>query len=96
MAMERVCFTMSEADLDLFERGRNELKMTKSAYIRYLIAEHEGTLPVAVKYKSIITQFSDLNDLIKQLLLTDTLTDQEKLMLSEQMRAVKEQLGKIQ
>ena len=53
MAMERFTVSMNEADVDLFERKRCDMGMTKSAYIRYLIAEHENKVPPFLKYKEL-------------------------------------------
>ena len=43
--MERFSITMNSTDIDLFERYRSELGLTKSAFIRYLIAEHKNGVP---------------------------------------------------
>lgn len=67
MAMEKTSITMTSSDLDLFERGRCEqgINMSKSAYIRLLIAEHEDRVPSFIKYKEIIEKISELNTLLE-------------------------------
>lgn len=71
--------------VDLFERGRTDANMTKSAYIRLLISEHENRTPDFWKNKDLISAMSDLNNKIKFLLLSGKLSDQEILHLHEKM-----------
>ncbi len=79
--MKQFCITMSEEDIELFEAGRQALEMSKSAYVRLLIAEHEKCVPGFLKNKAIITKLSDISIDIRSLLFKDTLTDGEKLRL---------------
>lgn len=94
MAMEKMTITMTSSDLDLFERGRCEqgINMSKSAYIRLLIAEHEDRVPSFIKYKEIIEKISELNTLIKTLMLSEKVDDVYKIQIMEQMEDIKEEL----
>lgn len=85
MAMERMMISMPTEYVDLFERGRTNANMTKSAYIRLLIAEHEKQAPDFWVNKELISAISDLNNRIKFLLLSDKISDQEILHLHEKM-----------
>lgn len=99
MPMERFCITMSEKDVDLFELERGKLGLTKSAFVRLLIAEHKNTVPGFIRNKEIIRELSELNNSIKSLLLKDSLNDTEKIHLFEEMknttRFVKELCAKL-
>lgn len=94
MAMEKMTITMTSSDLDMFERGRCEqgINMSKSAYIRLLIAEHEDRVPSFIKYKEIIEKISELNTLIKTLMLSEKVDDVYKIQIMEQMEGIKEEL----
>lgn len=83
MAMERFCISMSERDVDNFERGRSEAGMTKSAYVRLLIAEHENKVPGFIKYKEVIEQISEANQLLKELVLKPDLKEEDILKIHE-------------
>ena len=61
MAMSRMTISLSEADIENFEAGRDNAGMSKSAFLRLLIAEHEDRVPYFIKYKDVIDKFSDLN-----------------------------------
>lgn len=89
MAMQRMTITMAESDIDDFERGRSAEGMTKSAYIRLLIAEHENRVPEFIYNKEIIARMAQIDTDIKQLILQDIATDREKLILFESIRDLK-------
>lgn len=86
--MERFCITMSESDVDKFEAGRNAVGMNKSAYVRLLIAEHEGSVPGFIKYKEIIEKLSEIELDLKTLVLKDSLTAEEKLKVYTRINEV--------
>lgn len=97
MGMEKMTITMTSSDLDLFERGRAKQSenMSKSAYVRLLIAEHEERVPYFIEYKEIIEKISELNMLIKTLVLSEKINDVYKIQILEQMADVKEELRHI-
>ena len=97
MAMEKITITMTSEDLDLFERGRctTSENMSKSAYVRLLIAEHEERVPSFIRYKEIIAGISELNTLIKELVLSEKMDDVYKMQILEQMADVKTILKNI-
>ena len=95
MAMEKITITMSSEDIDIFERGRSECGMSKSAYTRLLIAEHEQRVPPFIKYKEIILEISKLNTYIKEMLFSEKTDDGFKLYMVEQMKEIKELLSSL-
>lgn len=93
--MKRFMITMSENDIELFESGREALNMTKSSYVRLLIAEHEKRVPAYIKYKDIIDKFSELDKDVRSLILSDKLSDTDKLILYEKADDLKKELRAI-
>ena len=65
MSVIRFMVSMSEEDILCFEAGREAAGMSKSAYIRLLIAEHEHTVPGFIKYKEVIHEIAEMNTLLK-------------------------------
>jgi hypothetical protein len=90
MPMERMTISMNESDIDIFERNRADMRMSKSAYIRYLIAEHENALPAELKYKNLIQKLSELNTSVKELMLTEKISDVDKVHLFEDVNKITE------
>lgn len=88
MTMERFTVSMSETDIDLFQRKRSEMGMSKSAYIRFLIAEHENKVPVFLRNKELIEKIAELNTSINKLIITDRINDVEKLHIYEDMKKI--------
>lgn len=94
MAMEKFTVSMYETDVDLFELKRAELGMSKSAFIRLLLAEHDNRVPPFMKYKELINSISELNTSVKELLLLESITDVDKLHLIEQIKILNETFQK--
>lgn len=69
--------------------------MSKSAYVRLLIAEHEQQVPSFIRYKEIIARISELNTLVKELILSEQVDDVYKMQLLERMSDVKTKLSDI-
>lgn len=95
MAMERFMISISSEGIDLFERGRADMGMNKSSYIRFLIAEHENKVPAFIKYKEIIELLSEVNTHIKSLLLKENLDDMDKILLMEKLEKTNEVMKKL-
>lgn len=83
--MERITVTMHPSDVDLFERKRNEMGMSKSSYIRYLIAEHEKALPPFLKYKEIIKELAEINTSLKEIVINEKISITDKMQLCEKI-----------
>lgn len=94
MAMEKFTVSMYETDVDFFELKRAELGMSKSAFIRLLLAEHDNRVPPFMKYKELINSISELNTSVKELLLLESMTDVDKLHLIEQIKILNETFQK--
>ena len=86
--MERFSITMNSDDIDLFERRRAELGLTKSAYIRYLIAEHENGVPEFISFQKVIKQISELNTYMKEIIINENFDANDKLLFYEKINTV--------
>lgn len=89
--MERIRYSIPDIDAELFEVGREKMGMTRSAYIHYLIYEHENKLPVSLKYKELIDSFSNFSNDMKHLELSN-LDDNEKIKIFETLDEIKKQI----
>lgn len=86
--MERFSITMNSDDIDLFERRRAELGLTKSAYIRYLITEHENGVPEFISFQKVIKQISELNTYMKEIIINENFDANDKLLFYEKINTV--------
>lgn len=90
--MERFSITLPSYDMEKFEYGRASMGMTKSAYIRYLIAEHENKVPYFLQYRDIILILSELDSDIKRLILSEKILEKDKLKLYEKMKDIRQEI----
>ena len=88
--MKQYSIVMSDEDIENFEAGRLKEKMSKSAYVRYLIAEHERTVPPVYKYKEIISLLSSIDNSVRQILLNDKMDPAERMALYEKFEKVRD------
>gem|GEM_PF-1673759 len=90
--MERFSVTMNSEDIDLFEQRRAELGLTKSAYIRYLIAENENGIPDFIAFKEVIKQMAELNTYMKEFVTNTNFKTSDKLLLFEKIDTLTKQI----
>lgn len=88
--MERITISMNSSDIDFFERKRAELGMNKSAFVRLLIANYENNIPSFIKDREIIGALSDVNSLMKALLISDKISSTDKMILYEKINKLNE------
>lgn len=86
--MERFSITINSTDIDLFERYRSELGLTKSAFIRYLIAEHKNGVPDFLAFKEVIKQMAELNTYMKEFIINENFETNDKLLLFEKINTL--------
>lgn len=87
--MERFTVTMNSTDVDLFERRRGELEMSKSAFIRYLIYVNENKEPPFIKYKELIALMGEINSKLNGILVDASISDEDKLFIFEKVNGIK-------
>lgn len=92
--MERFTVTMNESDIDFFESERNKLGMSKSAFIRLLIAEHKKEVPTFIRYKEIIKQLSDINSALNEIIINENISSTEKMIIFENIKKVNDSIKK--
>jgi hypothetical protein len=86
---------MSDEDIENFEEGRLREGMSKSAYVRFLIAEHERTIPSVYKYKEIIALLSSIDNSVRQMVMNDSFEPSERMALYEKFAKVHQEVEKI-
>lgn len=91
--MERFTVSMNSEDIDLFERRRADMGFSKSAFIRYLIAEHENNVPNFIQYKHIIEQMADLNTHMKEILVSKNVDEKFKMQLFEEINSLNDSIS---
>lgn len=95
MATERFTISIASEEIDRFERGRAKLGMNKSAYVRYLIDEHEGKEPSFVKYREIIELLAELNLHMNTIILQPETSEHDRMLLAEKISETNKRLKKL-
>lgn len=90
--MERITITMYESDVDLFERRRGELEMSKSAFIRYLLSVNENKEPSFIKNKEVIGSLGDINSKLNEILINHKISPEDKLYINEKISIIQSTL----
>lgn len=92
--MKQFCISMSEDDIEKFELGREATGMSKSAYVRLLIAEHEKRVPGFIKYKEIIEKLSSIELELQSLSLKETLAPEDRMLIHVKHTEIEELINK--
>ena len=93
--MKHYSIVMSDEDIEKFEVGRLKEKMTKSAYVRFLIGEHEHTLPAVYKYRQIIALLSSIDNSVHQIVLNEKMDPADRMDLYEKFEKVRSEIKKV-
>ena len=78
--------SMSAKDQELFERSRAETGMSKAAFVKLLLAEHEQNVPTAIKYKDIIEKLGSINTSLNEILINEYIDINTKILLDESIK----------
>lgn len=88
--MEQFHISLSSEDIDYFERVRTDLGMSKSSFVRLLIAQYKNSVPYFIQYKDIIEKQSELNNYVKQIVLDKHFNINDKMFLAEKFQELEE------
>ncbi len=90
--MKRMHISLPDSDYELLERRCKKHNISKSSYIKLLIAEHENTVPAEIKYSSIISEINNVEILLHRLILSDKVSEHDKLLIYEKINQLKDGL----
>lgn len=91
---KRLFLSMSEDELESFERAREELGMNRSQFVRYLIGGQKEIRPPAIKYKELIFHIANIDRDLKVIAMKEGLSDIEKMQVLAKLEDLKKLLGK--
>ncbi|MDD3138695.1 MAG: ribbon-helix-helix protein, CopG family [Lachnospiraceae bacterium] len=90
---KRLFLSMSEEDVDKLDRLREELRMNRSQYIRYLLSGQKKVMPTAIKDKKLIDAISKIDLDMRVLALKEGVSPGDALAIYCEIREIKELLG---
>lgn len=93
--MRHFSIVMSDSDIEDFEEGRAKERMSKSAYIRYLIAEHEHAVPATYKYKEIISLLASIDNAVHEIVVNEKFEPIDRMELYEKFEKLRLEIMKI-
>ena len=85
---ERLFLTLSEEEFQRFEGARDQLGMTRSQYVKYLMGQCREIRPAVIRYPKHIEKLSDAERDLRVLALKTTLSDKDRLLLYIQLEEI--------
>ena len=85
---ERLFLTLSEEEFQRFEGARDQLGMTRSQYVKYLMGQCREIRPAVIRYPKLIEKLSDAERDLRVLALKTTLSDKDRLLLYIQLEEI--------
>ena len=89
----RLFLSLSDEELALFENARKQLGMTRSRYVRYLIAGQKEMRPFSIRYREFVQKIADIERDMKVLAMKDELSDLERLQILTALSDIKQLLA---
>ena len=86
--MKRYNLSMPDSEAEIFEQLAADNSMSKSSFLRILIASYQNNTPDFIANKEIIKLESDIIYLLKSFLLQNKISDSDKLYLYEKLNSL--------
>ena len=86
--MKRYNLSMPDSEAAIFENLASENSMSKSAFLRILLANYQNNIPDFIENKKAIKLESDIITLLKSFLLQDKVSDSDKIYLYEKLNTL--------
>jgi len=86
--MKRYNLSMPDSEAEIFEQLALDNGMSKSSFLRILIASYQNNTPDFIANKEIIKLESDIITLLKSFLLQNKISDSDKLYLYEKLNSL--------
>lgn len=86
--MKRYNLSMPDSEAEIFEQLALDNSMSKSSFLRILIASYLNNTPDFIANKEIIKLESDIITLLKSFLLQNKISDSDKLYLYEKLNSL--------
>ena len=88
--MARMYVTLSDDYLDKFDKTCAENGMTRSNMFMVLYSSYLDTLPVSLRNKMLVDALSELNVLMKEILITGDFKYEDRMFITESVRKISE------
>ena len=85
---ERLFLTLSEEEFQSFEGAREQLGMSRSQYVKYLMGQCREIRPAVIRYPKLIEKLSDAERDLRVLALKTTLSDKDRLLVYIQLEEI--------
>lgn len=86
--MKRYNLSMPDSEAAIFENLALENSMSKSAFLRILLANYQNNIPDFIENKEAIKLESDIITLLKSFLLQNKVSDSDKMYLYEKLNTL--------
>ena len=85
----RMFLSLSENEFNQFEHARNELGMSRSQLLKYLLQGQKEIRPMPIVQRKLLDKLSSTDRNVKVIAMKDSLSDEEKLYVLEQLKDIK-------
>lgn len=91
----RLFMSLAEDEFDRFERAREDLGMTRSQYLKFLIQGQKEIRPRSIVQSKYIEAISDMDRNLKTIVMKESLSDEDRIYILEQLKELKRVLDKL-
>lgn len=86
---KRMFMSLTEDEYLRFETSREELGMTRSLYLKYLISGQREIRPPAIMQRELIEKLAVVDRELKIIVMKDSLDTNDRIYIMEQLKEIK-------
>lgn len=91
----RLNMVISNEIFEAFEKGRTTLSLSRPKYIEYLLNTGKDIRPRGLKHKELIACISEMNLLLRSLIISEKVDEKDALLLFEKINEIEERIKNI-
>ena len=86
----RLFLSLTEEEVQAFDKARNKAGMTRSQYLKCLLGGRRDIRPPVLQYRDMIHELDSIERDLKVIAMKDDLSDEDRLLIMQRLSDMKE------
>ena len=89
----RLFLSLTEEEVQAFDKARNKAGMTRSQYLKCLLNGRRDIRPPVLQYREMIHELDSIERDLKVIAMKEDLSDEDRLLIMQRLSDIKEMLS---